>query len=112
VDEAQDTNPDAWRCIEMPSAYTQIVCLADLEQQIFDHLPGIGPERIEAIKNALNPLPIELGTQNHRSPNSEIVLIRFAGPARTLNLSTVVFHGRPNFPRQDAARITSSPKRS
>lgn len=74
VDEAQDTNPDAWRCIEMLSTYTQIVCLADLEQQIFDHLPGIGPERIEAIKNALNPLPIELGMQNHRSPNSEIVV--------------------------------------
>lgn len=72
VDEAQDTGPDAWRCIELLAAETQIICLADLEQQIFDHLPGIGPERIEAIKLALHPLEIELGSENLRSPGSEI----------------------------------------
>ncbi|MEI9979392.1 MAG: UvrD-helicase domain-containing protein [Edaphobacter sp.] len=72
VDEAQDTGPDAWRCIELLAAETQVICLADLEQQIFDHLPGIGPERIEAIKSALHPLEIELGSENLRSPGSEI----------------------------------------
>ena len=73
VDEAQDTNADAWRCIALLAPHTQLICLADLEQQIFDHLPGIGPERIEAIKASLHPLEIELGSQNHRSPDSEIV---------------------------------------
>jgi len=73
VDEAQDTNGDAWKCIEMLSAETIIICLADLEQQIFDYLPGIGPERITAIKAALSPLEIDLAGQNHRSPDSEIV---------------------------------------
>lgn len=73
VDEAQDTNPQAWRCIELLARHTQVVCLADLEQQIFDYLPGIGPERIEAIKVALSPLSIDLGSQNHRSPGSEIL---------------------------------------
>ena len=73
VDEAQDTGPHAWRCIELLSSLTQLICLADLEQQIFDYLPGIGPERIEAIKAALNPMEIDLGAQNHRSPDSEIV---------------------------------------
>ncbi len=72
VDEAQDTGPDAWRCIALLAAETKIICLADLEQQIFDHLPGIGPERIEAIKSALHPLEIELGSENMRSPGSEI----------------------------------------
>ncbi|HEY1987585.1 MAG TPA: ATP-dependent helicase [Terracidiphilus sp.] len=72
VDEAQDTGPDAWRCIELLAAGTQIICLADLEQQIFDHLPGIGPERIETIKSALHPLEIGLGSENMRSPGSEI----------------------------------------
>jgi DNA helicase-2/ATP-dependent DNA helicase PcrA len=72
VDEAQDTGPDAWRCIELLATETQIICLADLEQQIFDHLPGIGPERIEAIKSALHPLEIGLGSENMRSPGSEI----------------------------------------
>lgn len=73
VDEAQDTGPHAWRCIELLSSLTQLMCLADLEQQIFDYLPGIGPERIEAIKAALNPMEIDLGAQNYRSPDCEIV---------------------------------------
>jgi len=72
VDEAQDTGPDAWRCVELLAGGTQIICLADLEQQIFDHLPGIGPERIESIKAALSPLEVNLGSENLRSPGSEI----------------------------------------
>lgn len=72
VDEAQDTNVHAWRCIELLAPFAQIICLADLEQQIFDHLPGIGPERITAIKASLNPLEIDLGAQNHRSGGTEI----------------------------------------
>ncbi len=72
VDEAQDTGPDAWRCIEMLARGSQIVCLADLEQQIFDHLPGIGPERLDAIKAVLSPLEVNLGSENMRSPGSQI----------------------------------------
>jgi DNA helicase II / ATP-dependent DNA helicase PcrA len=41
VDEAQDTNEHAWRCIELLVPAVQVICLANLEQQIFDHLPGI-----------------------------------------------------------------------
>lgn len=74
VDEAQDTNEYSWRCIELLAPATQIICLADLEQQIFDHLPGIGPERIAAIKKSLNPLEIDLGAQNHRSGGTEIAM--------------------------------------
>jgi DNA helicase-2/ATP-dependent DNA helicase PcrA len=72
VDEAQDTGPDAWRCVEMLAPLTQVICLADLEQQIFDYLPGIGPERLDAIKAALRPLEINLGSENLRSPDSQI----------------------------------------
>ena len=72
VDEAQDTNEHSWRCIELLAPTTQVICLADLEQQIFDHLPGIGPERIVAIKKSLSPLEIDLGAQNHRSGATEI----------------------------------------
>lgn len=74
VDEAQDTGPEAWNCIELLSRNSQIVCLADLEQQIFDHLPGVGPERILAIKSTLRPLEIDLGAQNHRSSGTEIAV--------------------------------------
>lgn len=73
VDEAQDTGPAAWRCVEILAQLTQVICLADLEQQIFDHLEGIGPERLEAIKLALKPFEVDLGSENMRSPGSEIV---------------------------------------
>lgn len=74
VDEAQDTGHEAWQCIQMLAAHTQVLCLADLEQQIFDFLPGVGPERVMAIRQALEPHEVDLGTQNHRSPNSEILV--------------------------------------
>lgn len=73
VDEAQDTGQFAWQCIQMLAPRTQVLCLADLEQQIFDYLPGVGPERVNAIREALQPHEVDLGTQNHRSPDSEIL---------------------------------------
>ncbi len=73
VDEAQDTGQFAWQCIQMLAPHTQVLCLADLEQQIFDYLPGVGPERVIAIREALKPHEVDLGTQNHRSPDSEIL---------------------------------------
>jgi len=85
VDEAQDTDAHAWRCIALLSETAQIVCLADLDQQIFDHLPGIGPERVEAIRVMLDPLEIDLGGQNHRSGGTEIAVFGqdiLAGRAR------------------------------
>ncbi len=73
VDEAQDTGVFAWQCIQMLATKTQVVCLADLEQQIFDYLPGVGPERVNAIRNALQPHEVDLGTENYRSPDLEIL---------------------------------------
>lgn len=73
VDEAQDTGQFAWQCIQMLAPLAQVICLADLEQQIFDYLPGVGPERVIAIREALQPHEVDLGTQNHRSPDSEIL---------------------------------------
>lgn len=74
VDEAQDTGSDAWRCIEILSAHTQVICLGDLDQQIFDHLEGVGPERIQHIQEALQPLRVDLGGDNNRSPGTEIAI--------------------------------------
>lgn len=74
VDEAQDTGQFAWQCIQMLAGQTQVLCLADLEQQIFDFLPGVGPERVIAIREALQPHEVDLGTQNYRSPDSEILM--------------------------------------
>lgn len=82
VDEAQDTGDNAWRCIELLAPLTQIICLADLEQQIFDFLPGVGPQRVQAIRAALDPLDVDLGDDNHRSPDSEI--LNFANDILTM----------------------------
>lgn len=73
VDEAQDTGEFAWQCIQLLATHTQVLCLADLEQQIFDYLPGVGPERVNAIRDALQPHEVDLGTENHRSPDLEIL---------------------------------------
>ena len=72
VDEAQDTWPDAWECINALAPFVQVICLADLDQQIFDHLPGIGPERVAEIENTLRPLCVDLGSENNRCPGTEI----------------------------------------
>lgn len=102
VDEAQDTGKFAWQCIELLAPHTQILCLADLEQQIFDYLPGVGPERIAAIRTALNPLEVDLATQNHRSPDSEILAFAndvLAGQARGAPYKGVSsFNYRPENP--------------
>lgn len=73
VDEAQDTGDHAWQCIQMLAGHTQVMCLADLEQQIFDFLPGVGPERVIAIRDFLKPHEVDLGSQNHLGPDSEIL---------------------------------------
>lgn len=74
VDEAQDTGDAAWSCIEKLGGYCQIICLGDLDQQIFDHLEGVGPERIDHIKAVLGPVFVDLGSDNNRSPGTEIAL--------------------------------------
>jgi DNA helicase II / ATP-dependent DNA helicase PcrA len=73
VDEAQDTAEDQWQCVRLLSSSTQLVCLADLEQQIYDFRPGVSSERVTHIMAALRPLRVDLEAENHRSPNSEIV---------------------------------------
>jgi DNA helicase II / ATP-dependent DNA helicase PcrA len=74
VDEAQDTGTHPWRCVELLAPHTQILCLADLEQQIYDFLPGVGPQRVAEIRAALKPIEVDLGSDNGRSPDSEILV--------------------------------------
>ncbi|TCO40657.1 DNA helicase-2/ATP-dependent DNA helicase PcrA [Dokdonella fugitiva] len=73
VDEAQDTAEDQWQCVRLLSAGTQMMCLADLDQQIYDFRPGVSSDRVTHIMAALQPLRVDLAGENHRSPDSEIV---------------------------------------
>lgn len=73
VDEAQDTGRHPWSLTRLLATKVQVLCLADNEQQIFDYLEGVGPERITEIKRTLSPVVVDLGTQNHRSSGTEIL---------------------------------------
>lgn len=73
VDEAQDTNADQWAVAKELAQRSTMVCLADPDQMIFEWLPGVGPERIAKIKEHLSPLVVDLGAENHRSGDSEIL---------------------------------------
>lgn len=72
VDEAQDTGNEQWECIRLLSERSKVICLADPDQMIYDFLPGVGPARIEQIRSALSPLEVDFGTENNRSPGTEI----------------------------------------
>ena len=72
VDEAQDTADDQWVCVRLLAGNTQLLCLADLDQQIYDFRDGVSADRISQILDELHPLRVDLQGQNHRSPNSEI----------------------------------------
>jgi DNA helicase-2/ATP-dependent DNA helicase PcrA len=73
VDEAQDTGTEQWACVEALAGLSQLVCLADLDQQIYDFRRDVSPERLKQIMAALAPLEVDLGVQNNRSPGAEIV---------------------------------------
>ena len=73
VDEAQDTAADQWAFVSALADRAQVMCLADLDQLIFDYLPGVGPERVTEIRAALRPLVVDLEAENNRSPGTEIM---------------------------------------
>jgi DNA helicase-2/ATP-dependent DNA helicase PcrA len=73
VDEAQDTGTEQWGCIELLAELTQLVCLADLDQQIYDFRRDVSPDRLKQILTAIQPLEVDLAGQNRRSPGVEIV---------------------------------------
>lgn len=73
VDEAQDTAEDQWQAVKILGSVSQLVCLADLDQQIYDFRPGVTAERLTQIMEALAPMWVDLAKENHRSPGSEIV---------------------------------------
>jgi DNA helicase II / ATP-dependent DNA helicase PcrA len=100
IDEAQDTAEDQWAIAKLLAQQSQLMCLADLDQQIYDFRPGVSSERVEQIMEALHPLRVDLQTQNHRSPNCEIVqfgndvLLGTPRGAAYVGVSRLNFHPR------------------
>lgn len=88
VDEFQDTSIDQWRVIQALSAGSTIICLADPDQRIFDHLDGVDEHRLIEAKEVLGPKTFDLSADNHRSPTSGL-----------LDFANAVLHNTPaSFP--------------
>ena len=72
MDEFQDTNAPQWRAVKPLGEQSSLIALADPEQRIYDWL-GADPERLNHFKKAFEPIEVDLSTDNHRSPGSEII---------------------------------------
>jgi DNA helicase II / ATP-dependent DNA helicase PcrA len=76
VDEFQDTDDNQWRIVRALAQVTDVFCLADPDQQIFDYRDDIDPHRLETLRETVAIAEFDLGSENHRSPNAGI--LRFA----------------------------------
>jgi DNA helicase-2/ATP-dependent DNA helicase PcrA len=73
VDEFQDTDDDQWRIIQKFLESTEVFCLADPEQRIFEYRENVDPRRIETLRQLTRPAEFDLGGDNHRSPTAGIL---------------------------------------
>lgn len=85
VDEFQDTDDNQWRIVRALAEVTDVFCLADPEQRIFDYRDDIDPRRLDILREGLQVAEFDLGGENHRSPNAGILafadaVLRNQGP--------------------------------
>lgn len=73
VDEFQDTDDNQWRIVRALSEVTDVFCLADPEQRIFDYRDDIDPRRLDVLRETIKVAEFDLGGENHRSPNAGIL---------------------------------------
>jgi DNA helicase-2/ATP-dependent DNA helicase PcrA len=73
VDEFQDTNEDQWRVIKALASGATVLCLADPDQRIFEHLDGVDARRLPEAKEHLRPTVFDLSKDNHRSPGAGLL---------------------------------------
>jgi DNA helicase-2/ATP-dependent DNA helicase PcrA len=85
LDEFQDTDDSQWRIVHALAAVTNVFCLADPEQRIFDYRTDIDPRRLDILRETIKVTEFDLGGENHRSPNAGILkfadaVLRNQGP--------------------------------
>lgn len=73
VDEFQDTDDNQWRIVRALAKVTDVFCLADPEQRIFDYRDDIDLRRLEILRETVQIAEFDLGGENHRSPNAGIL---------------------------------------
>ena len=73
VDEFQDTDDNQWRIVRALAEVSEVLCLADPEQRIFDYRDDIDPRRLDILREVIKVVEFDLGGENHRSPNAGIL---------------------------------------
>ena len=98
LDEFQDTSAQQWRVVQALGTSCTLIALADPEQRIFDFI-GADPARLEHFKVSFAPTAHELGSDNHRSKGTEILLFGNDVLAATFSkdeYAGIVFKGFPS----------------
>lgn len=72
VDEFQDTDSNEWKLIQLLGKQSKIIALADLNQRIYD-FRGASITRIPEFKEHFSATKFDLGIENNRSGNTDIV---------------------------------------
>jgi DNA helicase-2/ATP-dependent DNA helicase PcrA len=73
VDEFQDTDDDQWRIVQELAKASEVVCLADPEQRIFEYRHNVNPKRLDSLRELIGPTEFDLGRENYRSPTTDIL---------------------------------------
>jgi len=108
-DEFQDTSADQWRVVKALGDRCTLIALADPEQRIFEFI-GADPARLDHFKAAFGPTFTELGSDNHRSKGTDILL--FGNEVLTAKFSKsdyagIVFCGFPSNRNQAYAALVT-----
>lgn len=72
LDEFQDTNADEWAMIQELGKHSRLVALGDPDQRIYE-FRGADPRRLKEYVDTYAPTVFDLGTENHRSNDTDIV---------------------------------------
>ena len=72
LDEYQDTTDDQWAVIQLLGRNSELIALADPEQRIYGFL-GAHRERLQHFEDMFTPTKIDMASENHRSPGTDIM---------------------------------------
>lgn len=70
-DEFQDTSTDQWEILDVIRQSSRMILLADPHQMIYSFLPGVGPQRLQAVRQLASRV-VELEAVSHRDPSGGI----------------------------------------
>lgn len=73
LDEFQDTDDAQWALVKALAARSRTVVMADPDQRIFDYDDRVDPERLNHLRDHLDPTEFDLTGENHRSPDVGIL---------------------------------------